>query len=123
MNGHVTRGSLLLATAALLCGCHHRSSNPRPFESAVWKAQHREFQDKTRCDMVDSLLRDHPLVGLSKAEVIGLLGEQDDPSYFRSWDLRYWMGQEHGWLPAIDSEWLVIRFKDGRVSEYAIVSD
>ena len=72
--------------------------------------------------MVDSLLKDHPLKGMTEAEVKALLGSQDDPSYFRDWDLRYWMGQQHGSMP-IDSEWLVIRFKDGRVSEYAIVTD
>ena len=112
----------VIATALLTVGCSHRAPAPRPFDAAVWKDKPRDFQDKRRCNMVDSLLRDHPLKGLSKAEVGALLGSQDDPSYFKSWDLRYWMGQQHGFMP-IDSEWLVIRFEDGRVAEYAIVED
>ena len=73
--------------------------------------------------MVDSLLKDYRLAEMSEAEVIALLGSQDDASYFRGWDLRYWMGAQHDLLPSVDSEWLVIRFKDGRVAEYAIVTD
>ena len=114
--------SAVLLTALVSLACGHRAAAPRVFDSSAWKVQRRDFQDKTRCSMVDSLLKEHPLRGLSKAEVITLLGPQDDPSYFKSWDLRYWMGQQHGFIP-IDSEWLVIRFEDGRVSEYAIVTD
>ena len=122
LRDNALRLSAIVAVTVLSFGCYHRASDPRPFDSAAWKVKPRGFQDKTRCGMVDSLLRDQALDGLSRPDVVALLGEQDDPSYFRSWDLRYWMGQEHGPM-AIDSEWLVIRFKDGRVSEYAIVTD
>lgn len=118
-----TLGPALVVTVVMLSGCAHQAATPRPFDSATWKVQRDDFRDKTRCSMVDSLLKDHELKGMSEAEVVALLGSQDDSSHFKSWDLRYWMGAQHDLLPAVDSEWLVIRFKESRVSEYAIVTD
>jgi len=91
-----------------------------PFSSARWKAAP---DDRTRVHMVDALLWTHRLKGMRRAEVIALLGQDPQSGYFADWDLVYYLGPERG-LFAIDSEWLVLRFdKDGRVSEWKVVTD
>jgi energy-coupling factor transporter transmembrane protein EcfT len=50
----------------------------RPFDSAVWgKADRGELLGNSRGSMVRSLLRDHPLPGLSREDVRQLLGDPD----------------------------------------------
>ena len=61
---------------------------------------------------------------MAEADVIALLGEpNNDYGYFNA-DNRYvyYMGAERG-LISIDSEWLILDFKDGIVSESFITTD
>ena len=77
-----------------------------------------------RLQMIEWLTRSGQLDGLTRREVLALLGPADDTPYFRDWDLVYRLGPERDLLFRIDSEWLVIRFgRDGRVSDYRVVSD
>lgn len=94
------------------------------FESVKWKNKGlRESGHPIRIQMVDDLLKNHTLDGISKAEVVGLLGEPDNPGYFKDWDLVYWLGPERSAI-SIDAEWLVIRFNsEQKVSEYKDVTD
>ena len=58
--------------------------------------------------MVDDLLNDYSLNGMTKAEVISLLGAPSETEYFkRNNNMVYYLGNEriHS---RIDSEWLVI---------------
>jgi hypothetical protein len=59
--------------------------------------------------MVDDLLAHHKLVGLSRTEVIALLGEDPRSEYFSDYDFVYWLGPERGGV-STDSEWLVMKF-------------
>jgi hypothetical protein len=82
--------------------------DPMRFESAKWKASEADFEwDSLRLRMADSLLKTHPLVGLSKVEVIELLGEPDDTEHFRDYEMVYFLGLERNTM-AIDGEWLAI---------------
>jgi hypothetical protein len=73
--------------------------------------------------MVDDLLDKHELNGLTRAEVVALIGEPPATEYFKDFDLVYWLGPERG-LIGIDSEWLVIRLDSRqRVSEARLVTD
>jgi hypothetical protein len=62
------------------------------------------------------------LVGKDQHEIDDLLGPPTDTSKFRSYDRVYWLGAERGLL-GMDSEWLVLRFRDGEVAEVRIVRD
>lgn len=94
----------------------------RAFDAAVWR-QVRTADNHVRVRMIESLLHGGQLDGLTRPQVIALLGEPDGGSYFKEWDLVYWLGPERG-LMGIDSEWLVVRFgPDGRVSEYRVARD
>ncbi len=73
--------------------------------------------------MVDDLLRQNRLVGITRTEVVALLGTPAQTGYFREYDLVYWLGPERG-LFSIDSEWLVMRTDSlGRVTEAKLVTD
>ena len=92
----------------------------RTFDSQVWKQGN---QDEIRIRMVDSLLRRHNLVGMSRGEVTALIGEPDNTSYFREYDMVYRLGNERGFI-SIDSEWLVLRLNTNQVvTEDRIVRD
>jgi hypothetical protein len=94
------------------------------FDSGAW-------QDSTltwgplavRGCMVDNLLSKHALRGQSRASVVALLGEPHPTSYFRDYDLVYWLGPERSPI-SIDSEWLVMRLDaSNRVKEVRLVTD
>ena len=73
--------------------------------------------------MVDSLLRQHNFIGKSRGEVVALIGEPDNTSYFREYDMVYRLGMERGFI-SIDSEWLVLRLDTNQVvTEFRIVRD
>lgn len=92
----------------------------RAFDPAGWQA---DTGSGVRQAMTDRLLARGTLTGLSRAEVVALLGEPPPTGYFSDWDLVYWLGPERGFL-GIDSEWLVVRFgPDNRVAESRLVTD
>jgi hypothetical protein len=93
-----------------------------PFDAAAWR-HGRTSDNHVRLRMVDPLLESGRLEGLTRPQVLELLGPPDGGSYFRDWDFVYWLGPERGFI-SIDSEWLVLRLgSDGRVSEYRVVRD
>ncbi|WFA09041.1 hypothetical protein [Tissierella sp. Yu-01] len=78
---------------------------------------------RERVKMVDSLLEKHVLVGKSKEEIIGLLGNETENAYFKEVNnFVYYMGDERG-LISIDSEWLVIEFRNNVVIDAKIMRD
>ena len=94
--------------------------NRRAFDSQTWKQGN---QDEVRIRMVDSLLRHHNLIGKSRGEVVALIGEPDNTSYFREYDMVYRLGMERGFI-SIDSEWFVLRLDANQVvTKFRIVRD
>lgn len=97
----------------------------------VYRSQHTFSQEKwlsnadERYKLVDSMLEKHPLIGMSEADVIALLGNEDGDGqssfklsreYFPPEStLVYHLGVEY-----IDSMWLIISISDGIVTEYLI---
>jgi hypothetical protein len=73
--------------------------------------------------MVDDLMRAHPLRGLSRAEVITLLGQPTPTDMWQDWQMVYVLGPQRGFL-GIDHEWLLLRL-DARdiVIEQRIITD
>ncbi len=91
-----------------------------PFDAAGWSAA-AWGDDQTRYRMHKDLLRKHPLVGMTRAEVTTLLGPPTQTGYFREWDIVYVMGPEPGF--GVDNAWLVLRLADDRVIEHRVVTD
>jgi len=98
----------------------------KEFNSEEWKknviSEHNSDWPP-RLVMVDDLIVSKKLDGLSKTEVIEMLGVPGNYGYFKNFDLVYWLGAERGFI-RIDSEWLAISFDEqGRVSQYRLVRD
>jgi hypothetical protein len=92
------------------------------FESQQWKNVPLYGTNNLRYRMHKDLIARYKLIGMTKEEIIDLLGPQSDPAYFKEWDLRYWMGPEPGPY-GIDSIWIVLKIKDNKIVKYRIVSD
>jgi len=75
-----------------------------------------------RANMTADLLRDYKLAGMTEDEVVSLLGQNNnDYGYFvRDNRFVYFLGSER---TIIDSEWLLIDFENGIVTEYAMTTD
>ncbi|WP_337661350.1 hypothetical protein [Erythrobacter sp. Alg231-14] len=93
----------------------------RFFDSGDWRSA--DYWSGHRVQMIDHLLWSGQLNGLTKPQVIYLLGPETETSYFSEFDFVYSLGPERGFF-SIDSEWLVINFdENGVVSTYQIVRD
>ncbi len=101
----------------------------RDFDSVAWQAEREErfegeFTEHTvRLNMLDDLLRRYSFEGMTRAEVLDLLGEPEHTGYFREYDLVYWLGPERGWF-GVDSQWLTIRLDStGVVTDARVTTD
>lgn len=92
-----------------------------PFDAVTWR-QGDTLNNPIRIHMVDDLLRHTVVVGMSRAQIDDLLGSPSTTSKFKDYDYVYWLGPEPG-LISVDSEWLVIRLKNGIVAEIKVVRD
>ena len=81
-------------------------------------------EPELRMRIADDLLNNYELAGKAEEEIIVLLGKNDNDDGYFNVDNRYvsWLGPERGFI-SIDSEWLIINFVDGRVSEYNLITD
>jgi hypothetical protein len=95
-----------------------------PFEAKRWLEPRPTDKSYPRLGMADDLIRKNTLKGLTRQQVIDLLGEPGNHKYFQEYDLVYWLGLERGFM-AIDSEWLAIRIDkaSGKVISYQLVRD
>ncbi len=102
---------------ALILAWSIRSAYWHSFSERKW-ANHPE----KRAKMTDDLLRNYDLIGMSKEEIAGLLGtNNNDYGYFNQenrWV--YYLGSER---TIMDSEWLLIDFDWDSVREYSMAVD
>jgi hypothetical protein len=106
----------IILSALLLFGC----SSSGNFDSGRWKDA--DLSTRDRVEMMDALLTQHPLKGLSRSQVVELLGEPTPTDKWEDWNMIYVLGPTD-YMP-IDHEWLVIRLDErGRVSDYDVTAD
>ncbi len=102
----------------------------KTFDAELWRNQSAmDINDwPPRLCMVDDLISSQKLEGLTRQQVIALLGEPEEFNLFDFGDppercIIYYLGPERG-LIRIDSEWLHITFKEnGKVDRYLTVKD
>ena len=114
---------VLLVGFSAFGAIHHWNTRPLPFDRSIWNAEPEGIEDFRRHRMADWLLQRRSLMGLSRAQVVSLLGEPTVTSHFRDFDLVYVLGNERGWM-SIDSEWLLMRLdQTGHVSTAELARD
>ena len=114
---------LLAVSLSTLAAVNYWKTRPLPFDRAVWNAEPADLDDFRRHRMADWLLKQRRLLGMTRAEIVSMLGEPTETSHFRSYDLVYVLGNERGWI-SIDSEWLLMRLDgSGHVSMAEIRRD
>jgi outer membrane protein assembly factor BamE (lipoprotein component of BamABCDE complex) len=98
--------------------------SPLPFVASWWNVDYeRGTSLKTRYRVADRLASSGRLVGMTRTEVIALLGTPPGSDKFQDHGLVYVLGPGRGWI-AIDYEWLLVDFDSaGRVSSVAVVTD
>ncbi len=99
--------------------------NHMEFDSTIWKETPAEHSlDSVRLRMVDDFLDQHDVIGMPKTKIIDLLGDSDNTSYFKNYDLVYCLGQETESYFGIDSKWLVFEIDElNTISSFQIVTD
>lgn len=113
---------LVLLLAILTVGC----SNTTPkgcadFDRAGWLKV--DTNRDSRGLLADRLLESCNMKGMSREQIVELLGPPTETPYFREYDFVYVIGLERGFI-AIDYEWLVFKFdQSGRVTKYRLVTD
>ena len=97
-----------------------------PFNKGAWLAlEDTRFDDflHVRGHMAYGLIQSRRLVGMSRDQVVALLGPPPPTDKFGDWDIVYWLGPDTTTIP-MDSEWLVMRLgAGGQVSEARLVED
>jgi hypothetical protein len=97
----------------------------RDFDDKIWRNQEKFARNDAwppRLCMVDDLLAGGRLNGMTRSQVIELLGPPDSPGIERH-GFSYYLGPERGFI-RIDSETLIVEFGvEGTVSRARIYRD
>lgn len=106
---------IILVGGLLCCGMLYKWSHTFTSEKWITAPDQRGL-------IVNDLLREYSLIGMTEDEIIDLLGANDnDRGYYLKEDrFVYFLGLE-GQLFKIDDQWLCIDFIDGIVSDYSVV--
>ncbi|MBN1788629.1 MAG: hypothetical protein JW806_09590 [Sedimentisphaerales bacterium] len=128
--GIVLCGLFMLLVGYLIFGpivtdYYHRER----FDAELWRSEegfNYEGMWPHRLCMVDNLMSSGKLDGLTRNQVVELLGlphSKEFPHGAVDCDIHYYLGPERGFI-GIDSEWLFIKFdNNGRVVKYWIYTD
>jgi hypothetical protein len=124
---HTVRGVLGITLIVIAASCGlgdfktaYDGMSPTPFDKAQWVAC-AHFPSTARYMMIDDLLANHPLVGMTRDEVVTLLGPFHDEPDYPGWDNCYYLGPERGL--GVDFEWLVLEFDGDKVATCDIRRD
>ena len=102
--------------AVIICGLGLRGKiSGEKFDSTKWKTAdlNSEANWSLRWDMMNSLRNDYELIGMSRSEVIKLLGKPDD-NFSTEKDFRYYLGYSK---TGINTGSLTVKFENGIVTE------
>jgi len=119
---------VLLAVVALAAFALVRTMDPQqasmPFEPAMWADEEALRQrPNLRRSMANDLMDNHLSKGMSRQDVIALIGHPTDTGHFQDRDLVYRLGDEGGYI-SVDSAWLVIDLDEaGKVTGFETVTD
>ena len=95
-----------------------------PFESAKWKDKSRiESGDSIRYQMMGDLLKQYEFYGMSRDEVVSLLGESDRVDGFGKGSMAHWLASRRS-LTGRGSVWMVLTTEQQpKVTGFEVVKD
>lgn len=111
---------ILIIIVITICGFALRGKiSGEKFDSEKWKTADLASENNwsLRWDMVNSLRNNNNLIGMSKSEVINLLGKPTE-SFTTENTFRYYLGYSH---TGINTGSLVLTFSNGIVSEISVL--
>ncbi len=106
-------GYVVLISFFILSPSIRNYATQTTFDSVRWKASLNK-RDPIRQRMISSLNANHNLIGKTQDQIEQLLGKPPVTRYFKEYDYVYWLGPEQS-LFGIDSEWLCLKFENGKV--------
>jgi hypothetical protein len=125
---------IVVLVGALLYPTIQQQLHSQRFEASMWRAAgDLSTAWPIRLRMVDDLTAHQQLVGLTRADLVALLGAPDDVEAFRersrradddTWDLGYELGPQRGPIVRIDNDWLLFDLDaTGRVGRLVVAHD
>lgn len=106
---------LIVVVAVFVCGLGLRGKvSGEKFNSEKWKNANLNLEENMtmRWDMMNSLRNNYTLIGMSKSEIINLLGKPDD-NFLTEKDFRYYLGYSK---TGINTGSLTVKFENGIVT-------
>jgi len=98
------KGILVFALVLLIAASVRYVVLPgRRFDPVLWKNE--EAPSAVRLRMADDLLDSGRMYGLTRSEVLSLLGERPETEYFKEYDFVYHVGPERGLWAPIQNGW------------------
>ena len=114
-----TKIILIIFISIIVCGLTMRGKiSGEKFDAKKWKTAdlNSEMNCSLRWDMMNSLRNNHSLIGMSKKEIINLLGKPDE-SFTSEKTFRYYLGYSH---KGINTGSLKINFENGIVENFSV---
>ncbi len=108
--------TVFIFLAIILCGLGLRGKiSGEEFDSQKWKNANLNLEENMtmRWDMMNSLRNNYKLIGMSKAEIINLLGKPNG-NFSTEKDFRYYLGYSK---TGINTGSLTVKFENGIVKE------
>ncbi|MCC7452644.1 MAG: hypothetical protein IT222_00650 [Crocinitomix sp.] len=108
---------LILAIFICVLGLRGKVSGEK-FDSTKWKTANLNLEENwsLRWDMMNSLRNDYKLIGMSKNQIINLLGKPDD-IFSTNNDFIYYLGYSK---TGINTGSLTLKFENGIVKEIEV---
>jgi hypothetical protein len=111
-----------IAVAFALKGCKKEPEGVRRFELNKWKAAVEEDQVSVRRKMLVDLMNRYRLEGMTREDVVQLLGPPERSGDGPEGHLSYVIGLEEGSV-ALDHEWLYLKMHNSKVNRISVVPD
>jgi len=115
----IAGGLCLFSMPVLVFVLHEQSKSPLPFDSIAWQEDRPARWGlgwPARQRIADGLIAQRTLDGLTRDEVLELLGPPDAGA-FSTFGFRYRLGKQRSGFVRIDIEWLLVQFDDTGVVE------
>ncbi|RZJ47895.1 MAG: hypothetical protein EOO44_21820 [Flavobacterium sp.] len=106
---------IVIVTLFVWCLGFRGKVSGEEFNSEKWKKANLNLEENMtlRWDMMNSLRNNYTLIGMSKSDIINLLGKPDD-SFSTVKDFRYYLGYTKN---GINTGSLTVKFENGIVTE------